>query len=576
MKRFAVHGLRFTVYGFLSVAVCGKTALISTWSIDKQGFGGVGKREIMGEGKDGFLREGAVRGSLWRNSIQFRVSAILIIQTTIIMAGFAVFNYFETISKMNSELDNLAEVTAKRLSENLIISVWGLDKEAAERTITSEMTEKQIYAILVRDGTGRIFLGKKRDDNWEVMESAVETEIDISEIKKHHLNIVKHEDIVKEASILGVVEIYFTSEFMRRRLSRFVISTVFLTMLINIALFVTLFITIKKSMINPIKELSEKIVQAANGDMTVSTASDKRSDEIGMLTRAFLFMLNTLRDQIQQIMEGTGTIASSITQISTIASRLAGSSSQTSASVTEISVTVEEVRQTAYISNEKAIYVSKISEHAAHTSEKGKKATENTVSGMSRIKKEMEYVAESVVKLSEQTQSIRDIISAVNDLADQSNLLSVNASIEAAKAGEHGKGFAVVAQEVKSLADQSKAATKQVKNILNDIQKAISAAVMATERGSKAVETGVYLSGESGDSIDMLAESVEQSVQAIIQVAASSQEQLVGMDQLVEAMQNIKDASEQNAESAGQLEIATKNLEQLGQNLKRAALMFKV
>ncbi|MDM8548657.1 methyl-accepting chemotaxis protein [Desulfobacterales bacterium HSG2] len=530
----------------------------------------------MGEGKEGFLREGAVRGSLWRNSIQFRVSAVLIIQTTIIMAGFAVFNYFETVSKMNSELNNLAEVTAKRLSENLIISVWGLDKEVAERTIISEMTEKQIYAIFVRDGNGRIFLGKKRDDNWEVMVSSVETEIDISEIKKHHLNIVKHEDIVKEGASLGVLEIYFTSEFMRRRLSRFVISTVFLTMLINIALFVTLFVTIKRSMINPIRELSEKIVQAANGDMTVSTASDKRSDEIGMLARAFLFMLNTLRDQIQQIMEGASTIASSITQISSIASQLAGSSSQTSASVTEISVTVEEVRQTAYISNEKAIYVSNISEHAAHTSEKGKKATENTVSGMSRIKMEMEYVAESVVKLSEQAQSIMDIISAVNDLAEQSNLLSVNASIEAAKAGEHGKGFAVVAQEVKSLADQSKAATKQVKTILNDIQKAISAAVLATERGSKAVEAGVSLSGEAGDSIDMLAESVEQSVQAIIQIAASSQEQLVGMDQLVEAMQNIKGASVQNADSAGHLETATENLEQLGQNLRRAALMFKV
>lgn len=522
-----------------------------------------------------FLGEKSLRK---RNSIQFRMIAILIVQTTVIMSGFAVFSYFDAISKMNSELNDLAEITTKRLSENLISSVWDVDKGVLEKIIISEMMERQIYAILVKDNNGGIFLGKKRGEDWRIMESSIETGIDRSEIKKYQLDIVKRGDIIKDSVVLSVVEVYFTSEFMRKKVHRFFMSTVFLTMLINIALFVTLFVTIKKMMINPLKNLSEKVLQATSGDLVFSTISesDKRCDEIGTLAKAFYFMLETLRGQIHQIMEGTNTIASSISQISAIASQLSDSSSQTLASVTEITATVEEVRQTAYISNEKAASVSQTSEHAALTSEKGKKATDKTISGMKRIKKEMVHVAESVAKLSEQTQSIGDIISAVNDLADQSNLLSVNASIEAANAGDHGKGFAVVAQEVKSLADQSKAATKQVRTILNDIQKAISASVMVTERGSKAVEAGVHLSGESGDSIDRLSESIEQSAQAIIQIAASSQEQLVGMDQLAEAMQNIKDASVQNADSASQLEIATENLEQLGQSLKRSALIFKV
>ena len=97
-----------------------------------------------------------------------------------------------------------------------------------------------------------------------------------------------------------------------------------------------------------------------------------------------------------------------------------------------------------------------------------------------RIREQMEAIAESMVRLSEQGQAIGQIIATVEDLAAQSNLLAVNASIEAAKAGEHGKGFGVVAQEVKSLAEQSKQATNQVRTILSDIQKATTAAVMAT------------------------------------------------------------------------------------------------
>src|SRR5438128_3440680 len=116
---------------------------------------------------------------------------------------------------------------------------------------------------------------------------------------------------------------------------------------------------------------------------------------------------------------------------------------------------------------------------------------------MARSREQMNSIAQIMVRLSEQNQAIGQIIATVDDLAQQSNLLAVNASIEAAKAGEEGKGFSVVAQEVKSLAEQSRQATTQVRAILSDIQKATSAAVMATEQGGKVVEAGVAQSGQT-------------------------------------------------------------------------------
>ena len=331
-----------------------------------------------------------------------------------------------------------------------------------------------------------------------------------------------------------------------------------------------------RSIAGPLATLSGQVAQMADGDLTITITPDQRSDEVGVLINAFGNMLQAFRNQTQQITEGVQTIASSISEISTTSIQLASSASETSTSVSEITTTVEEVRQTSQLANEKAEDVSKRADDATRISGEGEKAAEDAGTGMNRIKKEMDYVAESIVELSEQTQSIGEIISAVNDLADQSNLLSVNASIEAAKAGEHGKGFAVVAQEVKSLADQSKEATAQVKTILNDIQKATGTAVMATEKGSKAVETGENLAAQSGDSIRTLSNNIRDSAESASQITVSSQQQLVGLEQLVQAMESIKEASMQNVEGAQQLESAVKNLDDVGQELKGLAEKFKV
>ena len=193
---------------------------------------------------------------------------------------------------------------------------------------------------------------------------------------------------------------------------------------------------------------------------------------------------------------------------------------------------------------------------------------DDTIEGMSHIKGQTDSIAQSIVRLSEQSQAIGEIIASVNGLAEQSNMLAVNAAIEAAKAGEHGKGFAVVAQEVKSLAEQSKQATVQVRAILSDIQKATHTAVMATEQGTKAVDSAVKQSSATGEAIRGLTDSIAEAAQAATQIAASSQQQLVGMDQVALAMENIKQASTQNVAATRQAEQAARNLSELGHRLR--------
>lgn len=326
-------------------------------------------------------------------------------------------------------------------------------------------------------------------------------------------------------------------------------------------------------MTNSLQEMAGVATKIADGDLRTTVAPQSDKDVLG---NAFAQMTMKLREQTRQLMEGANVLGSAASEIVASTSQLASSASESAAAVSETSTTVEEVRQTAQAASQKAKAVSDNAQTAAQISQNGLKSTEEVVAGTSRIRQQMEAVASSMVRLSEQSQAIGQIVATVEDLAAQSNLLAVNAAIEAAKAGEHGKGFAVVAQEVKSLAEQSRQATNQVRTILTDIQKATSAAVLATEQGNKAVEVGAKQTEAAGESIQALAGSVTEAAQAAIQIAASSQQQLVGVDQVAGAMANIKQASAQNVASAKQLEMSAHNLSDLGTRLKNIVQFYKV
>lgn len=321
----------------------------------------------------------------------------------------------------------------------------------------------------------------------------------------------------------------------------------------------------------PLREVVAAAQRISSGDLRSTIPLGNRKDEVGLLAQAFHTMVENLRTMQREVQEGVNVLASSASEIFTATAQIAAGATETATAVSQTTATAEEVKQTAQVSAQKAGNVADIAQRAAQSAQTGRKAIDESVAGMQHIREQMELIAETVVRLSEQSQAIGEIISSVNDLAEQSNLLAVNASIEAAKAGEHGKGFAVVAHEIRNLATQSKESTAQVRTILNDIQRATTATVMAAEQGSKAVEVGVRQVNESGEAIRTLAESIVGAAQAATQITASTQEQLIGIDQVAIAIQNILQASKQNATATQQAEAGAKNLNKLGQNLKAVA-----
>lgn len=359
---------------------------------------------------------------------------------------------------------------------------------------------------------------------------------------------------------------------------------------------------VNRYVIIPMRSLTGNANEISEGNLRIQLDAIERNDEIGNLWNAFAHMLNSLKEvaaiaervsqndlrvnitpksdndvlsislnkMVDNLMnfsgklrEVAGILNTSAQSVLSSTSDLASSASETATSMTETTATVEEAKQASHLSNKKAREVSERAQASVDISDKGRENFRNTIQGINRIGREMDTIADNVIKLSEQSKAIGEIISTVNDLAEQSNLLAVNASIEAARAGEHGKSFGVVAQEIKHLADQSKESTGQIRSILNDIQSSISTVVLSTEQGTKSVQSGVALVNEANEAMEELSDSINLAAEAGIQIAASSHQQEIGMTQIAAAMENIKTASTHNAS-------ATKELQDLARKLREA------
>ncbi len=304
----------------------------------------------------------------------------------------------------------------------------------------------------------------------------------------------------------------------------------------------------------------------AAGDLTRTVKIESR-DEVVVLGEAFNRMVLSLRELTSEVREGVQSLSAVTSEIVASVNEQGASTSQQAAAVSETTATVDEVRVTAQQSSQKAQTVATMARHAAEIAAQGLGTVERSVTGMQDLRGRVETIAEQILALSEQTQQVGEIISSVEDLADQSNLLAVNAAIEAAKAGEQGRGFAVVAQEVRSLAEKSKAATVQVRTMLTDIQRATNAAVLATEQGTRGADEGARLVEQAGITIRQLDETIRHSAEAAQQIAASVGQQGAGMDQIAVAMASINQSTLETDAGTRQLQKAAESMNVLAQRL---------
>ena len=331
---------------------------------------------------------------------------------------------------------------------------------------------------------------------------------------------------------------------------------------------------ITRSVNRGVSALEQAASRLAAGDLT-TRAPDSR-DELGEVARAFNQMANEFSNLINQVHNSSDHVSDAAGQLSNIADRVAlGSKNQSeqaaiaATSVENLNLAVQEVANTAQD------IVAAASEASA-MAEKGNQIVNNAVQGIQQVAHSVGETSGMISALGQRSHQIGQILKVIKDIADQTNLLALNAAIEAARAGEQGRGFAVVADEVRKLAERTANATSEISGMINAIQSETGNAVTTMAKSSVQVQQGVELANQAGQSLQQINHSVKRVVSMIRQIATTTSGQTEFSQGITTRVERIAQMAVENSASIEQTSQATHELLQLSSNLQQVVSRFKL
>ena len=525
----------------------------------------------------------------------------LIILVSVILSVFFIRQYKEQVYK---SLEKTGLVLTESLAYNSEYGLSIANEEILSKVIkgTIEVREEKIIYVAIQDKHGKIIASSGLDEMRELFQGKINREA----LESIESNVAFHRvddrpilDIVvpvwtggeemlqSEVSLLpdkredesitkkiGVVRVGISQEEAVSEVRKGIVITIllsFLTVLVGILLSFLL----AKNLIVPIKELLKGTQQVAHGDLS-SLVEIKGENEIGLLAKGFNLMTKSLSSLVVQLRNAALQITSTSVEMLSASEQQTSGATEQAAAVTETTATVEELAAASKSIAHTSDKLVEKAESTLQTAQEGEKAIEKIMQGMNEIKVKTQDSAKNILALGEKSQRIGQVIEIINDIADQTNLLALNAAIEAARAGEAGKGFAVVAVEVKKLAENVVMSTKQVKDVISEIQSSTNNSVMATEEGIKGVDRGVVLAHKGGTVLQEILGMIKDTTSAAKQIGLATQQQRSATDQAVITMKQIAEVSNQSVTSAKQITSASRQLGLLAKRLKEMVERFKI
>jgi methyl-accepting chemotaxis protein len=316
------------------------------------------------------------------------------------------------------------------------------------------------------------------------------------------------------------------------------------------------------------------VSQIARGDLTLR--GKVTNDALGNVVDSVNYMLDNFARVLERVRKSAIDVASNANEILISSEQMSAGATQqdqeitnTSSAVEELTVSMKQVSNNAEASAEAA-------RRALDAAEQGNRAVRDTLEGMQRIRASVQATAKKIKSLGDRSLEISEIINVINDITEQTNLLALNAAIEAARAGEAGRGFAVVADEVRKLAEHSRTATKDIAALIKAIQAETNEAVVVMEEGTKEVEVGARLADQAGKALEAISSVVRQSAELVQEISLASKQQVRGTEGVANAMQIISNITRQTSQGARSTARTVEHMVKLSEQLNEALSQFRV
>ncbi|HDH04544.1 MAG TPA: methyl-accepting chemotaxis protein [Nitrospirae bacterium] len=350
------------------------------------------------------------------------------------------------------------------------------------------------------------------------------------------------------------------------------ITAVLITTLSLIAIVLS---TTSRNIIHPVRKLLEAFKKQAEGDLT-QEVHVRSNDEIAELTLTFNETNRKLDKMMHNVAFHSGSVAASASQLSGASGNISENAQNQSEKTTQAASSMEELNASFLDVAKNTANAADYAKETSGLAVKGGEVVAVTIDGMSRISRSVNESADTVGALGKRSEQIGDIIKVINDIAGQTNLLALNAAIEAARAGEQGRGFAVVADEVRKLAERTTSATNEIEDMIKGIQEDTGRAVESMQAGTKEVEEGVNSANQAGDALKQIVESVQNVTDMIQQIATAAEEQSSTGEEVAINLESVADLTKQTADAVQMSSESTRNLDVLARELQELVSGFKL
>jgi methyl-accepting chemotaxis protein len=348
-----------------------------------------------------------------------------------------------------------------------------------------------------------------------------------------------------------------------------------LAIVVVIGLLLYLFAAFYQSVMKSINYIADGTHRMAAGDLTVQFKLDSR-DEMQNIAKSFNEMSSSFHNLVSQVMSSTSQVASAAEELSAITAetdkgirRQQHETDQVATAINEMTATVQEVSGSATAASEST-------QAAANEASNGQQVVGNTVSSINRLAKEVESATEIIRSLEKNSDQIGSVIDVISGIAEQTNLLALNAAIEAARAGEQGRGFAVVADEVRTLASRTQSSTLEIQEMIERLQGDARRAVDAMGKSSEQASEGVDAAAQAGDALRRITDAVHTIADMNSQIASAAEEQTAVSEEINRNISNIAQISDNNATGSTQTAAASSQLAGLSVELQQMLSRFKV
>jgi methyl-accepting chemotaxis protein len=345
--------------------------------------------------------------------------------------------------------------------------------------------------------------------------------------------------------------------------------------LASIVISILIAATLTRSITRPIGECVVVANCLAAGDLTVQVRANSK-DETGQLMEAMRNVVLTLRDVMGRASATSSQLASAAVQLEATSEQIATGAEEVASQAGTVATASEEMSHTSTDIARNCTLAAEASHKTAQSTNTGAAVVQETITGMNIIADRVRHTSKTIETLGARSEQIGNIVGTIEDIADQTNLLALNAAIEAARAGEQGRGFAVVADEVRALAERTTKATKEIGEMIRAIQNETQIAVKSMDEGVREVEKGAQSSQKSGQALEEILTQINEVTMQVNQIATASEEQTATTNEVTMNIQQITEVVAQTARGAEETAGAASSLTHLAQELQTLVQRFKL